>query len=119
MQEPTTADIVSWYKETSRLGEPGNIVIAGHLNYWGDPEGVFFDLAALEEGDIVTLTGPDGAAWQYQVTWTEEVSTETLPTDVTGPTEVESLTLITCSGEWNAAASEYDHRTVVRAERIG
>jgi LPXTG-site transpeptidase (sortase) family protein len=119
MQEPTTADVVSWYKETGRLGEPGNIVIAGHLNYWGDPEGVFFDLAALEEGDIVTLTGPDGDTYRYEVTWTEEVSTGTLPTDVTGPTEVESLTLITCSGEWNAAASEYDHRTVVRAERIG
>ena len=118
MQEPTTAEIVSWYKETNRLGETGNIVIAGHLNYWGVPEGVFFALDDLAEGDIITVIGPGGETYSYEVVWNRQVEVGTLPTEVVGPTEVESLTLITCGGEWDPSSSQYDHRTVVRAERI-
>jgi sortase (surface protein transpeptidase) len=35
--------------------------------------------------------------------------------EVVAATDEPSLTLITCGGVWNAAISEYDQRTVVRA----
>src|SRR3546814_14012882 len=31
MQAPSDEKMVSWYKETARLGENGNVVLAGHL----------------------------------------------------------------------------------------
>lgn len=37
MQQPPGADDVAWYKESARLGERGNVLLAGHLNFWGVP----------------------------------------------------------------------------------
>ena len=119
MQDPTTADQASWYKDTGRLGVDGNVIIAGHLNYWGIPEGVFFRLDQLEKNDVIELTDEDGELYRYQVTWVKNYpSDEAPPKDVVDGTGKELLTLITCGGEWNANAVEYNERTVVRAQLI-
>jgi sortase (surface protein transpeptidase) len=118
MQAPTGAEDVAWYKESARLGETGNILLAGHLNYWGVPEGVFFRLEALAEGDAVEIEGDDGETYRYIVEWAENFpSDEEPPEEALGHTSNQSLTLITCGGEWNIDMAEYDHRTVVRAVR--
>jgi LPXTG-site transpeptidase (sortase) family protein len=119
MQAPTTAEVVSWYKETERLGETGNIVMAGHLNYWGVPEGVFYDLSGVEEGDVITVTGDRGGVYEYVVTSVEELSIAEGPDEALATGDKETLTLITCGGEWDSSASEYQSRTVVKAERMG
>jgi LPXTG-site transpeptidase (sortase) family protein len=118
MQAPSDENIVSWYKETARLGEDGNVVLAGHLNYWGVPQAVFFAIDTLQEGDVISVTGEDGEVYEYEVQWVQQLDAFASPDEAVAPTGEESLTLITCGGEWNAAASEYDHRTVVRAVRI-
>jgi LPXTG-site transpeptidase (sortase) family protein len=119
MQAPTGPQVVSWYKETARPGETGNVVLAGHLNYWGVPEGVFFDLKNVEEGDVITLHDIDGAAYQYAVTSVEQVASDVVASEVLAPVEgQETLTLITCGGEWDSEVSEYDERTIVKAVRI-
>ncbi|MGH2550601.1 MAG: class F sortase, partial [Thermomicrobiales bacterium] len=102
----------------ARLGEDGNVVLAGHLNYWGIPQAVFFAIDTLQEGDVISVTGEDGELYQYEVQWVQQLDAFASPDEAVAPTDEESLTLITCGGEWNAAASEYDHRTVVRAVRI-
>ena len=56
LQDPTGPTLVTWYKETSRLGERGNGVYAGHLNYWGVTEGVFFAIKTLMMSDTVTAS---------------------------------------------------------------
>ncbi len=119
MEQPTGPELVTWYKETGRLGESNNVVIAGHLNYWGVPEGVFFYLSALKEGDRVEITGDDGNVYVYEVQWVRQESNLAPPAaEVIGPTDEPSLTLITCGGEWNAGISEYDERTVARAVQV-
>jgi sortase (surface protein transpeptidase) len=117
MQAPTTAEVVSWYKETQRLGETGNIVMAGHLNYWGVPEGVFFELENVKVGDIITVTGDQGGVYEYEVVSVEELPIAEGPDEALAAGDVETLTMITCGGEWDADASEYQSRTVVKAER--
>jgi LPXTG-site transpeptidase (sortase) family protein len=118
MQPPTTSDVTSWYRETARLGEQGNVVIAGHLNYWDDPEGVFHDIADLAVGDVVTVTGVDGGVYRYEVTDVELVPVDSDVSEEVGPGDGETLTLITCGGEWDASSSQYDARTIVHAKRI-
>jgi sortase (surface protein transpeptidase) len=119
MQQPTGPTDVAWYKETGRLGEPNNVVIAGHLNWWNVPEGVFFRLQDLQEGDRVEITGDDGRVYVYEVQWVrQESNLEPPAAEVIGPTDEPSLTLITCGGEWNADISEYDERTVARAVQV-
>jgi len=119
MEQPTGPELVTWYKETGRLGEDNNVVIAGHLNYWGVPEGVFFYLDQLREGDRMEVTGDDGKMYVFEVEWVRQESNLAPPdVEVIGPTDVPSLTLITCGGEWNAGISEYDERTVARAVMV-
>ena len=119
MQAPTGADVVSWYKSSPRLGQPGNMLLAGHLNWWGVPQAVFFYLNTLKPGDLVQVTGQGGEVYTYRVVWNRlEDATKPPTTEVVGPTKVPSLTLITCGGTWIPAASEYDSRTVVRAEFV-
>ncbi len=116
MQQPTGPSDVAWYKETPKLGAPGNIVMAGHLNYWGVPEGVFFNLATLRSGDRIELTGDSGKVFVYQVESVSQADATLPPAEgVLGVTTEPSLTLITCGGPWNAETSLYTERTVVRA----
>jgi sortase (surface protein transpeptidase) len=119
MQAPSGPNVVSWYKETARLGEQSNIVIAGHVNWWGVPEGPFFHLIDMQEGDRIEITGEDGNIYVYEVQWVRQESNLEAPDPgVVGPTGEQSLTLITCGGEWDASISEYNERTVVRAVQV-
>lgn len=116
MQQPTGETAVAWYKESPRLGEPGNMLFAGHLNWWGIPEAVFFRLGDLQEGDKIVVTDASGAEWTYRVVWVRQDDTFSPPSaEVVGSTAQPSITLITCGGEWHAETGLYDKRTVVRA----
>lgn len=118
MQQPTDEVHVAWYKESARLGERGNIHLAGHLNWWGVPEAVFFALDTLAEGDEVVILDEDGTEFTYTVEWSRQESNLEPPSDdALGMTPYQALTLITCSGAWNTDMDEYDRRTVVRARR--
>jgi sortase (surface protein transpeptidase) len=120
MQQPTGATDVAWYKETARLGERGNVLLAGHLNFWGVPEGVFFKLDILKPGDVVELEGEAGEPYRYVVEWVDQFpSDEEPPEEALGQTGEEAITLITCGGEWVTERAEYDHRTLARAYREG
>ncbi len=122
MQAPTGAEFASWYRETSRLGEEGPIVIAGHLNYWNTPEGPFYALAQMEAGDLISVTGDDGGLYQYEVRSAEQFPSDASPNELFASVDQsaggETMVLITCGGEWDASISEYNERTVVVATRV-
>jgi len=121
MQNPTGPFIVSWYEETSGLGAIGNAVFAGHVDYWDVGPAIFFNVRDLEEGDAIVVTGEDETRYTYNVVWKETVEVAGLTTDrigeLVGPTDDESVTLITCGGEFDYTTGEYLSRTVVRGER--
>lgn len=119
MQNPTGPWVVSWYKETAKLGQIGNCVCAGHLDYWDVGPAVFYNIGLLAPGDTVDLTGDDGEVYTYAVDWNELYDAANAPIqDIVGPTDAENLTLITCGGPFDYANGEYLQRTVVRATRV-
>ncbi len=122
MQNPTGPFVVSWYEETAGLGALGNAVFAGHVDYWDVGPAIFFNVRDLEEGDPIVLTGEDEQQYTYAVVWKETVEVAGLTTDrigeLVGPTDDESVTLITCGGEFDYTTGEYLSRTVVRGERL-
>ncbi len=119
MQDPTGPWVVSWYKETARLGETGNIVMAGHLDYWDVGPAVFYNIAQLTEGDRIEITGEDGQTYVYEVDWVRNYDNANAPIqEIVGPTDNESLTLITCGGPFDYVNGVYLQRTVVRAHRV-
>lgn len=119
MQNPTGPWVVSWYEETAELGTRGNVVLAGHINYWNVGDAVFANLAELQSGTEVVLSGEDGRPYRYAVEWVEtfevaELTSGTLQ-EVVSPTPESVVTLITCGGEFDYASGEYLSRTVARA----
>ncbi len=119
MQDPTGPEVVSWYDDSAKPGAPGNAVFAGHLNLGGYGPAVFADLSELREGDVITVTGKRGKTFRYAVAWVRTYDAAAGPwVDLTGPTQRQTLTLITCAPPWNPDIGHYQNRLVVRAVRI-
>lgn len=127
------ADVV-WYDMTlwpgmgGVPGEGGNAIFSGHVNYaayvpYADVNyrgnGVFALLGLLGNGDIIEVDFR-GQTLRYGV-----VSVRDLAADGPGWAQVwsnadgiDSITLYTCGGEFDATTREYSHRIVVRAQRL-
>jgi hypothetical protein len=119
MLDPSGPWVVSWYEQTAPLGQSGNMVMSGHLDYWDIGPAVFYDLAALTEGDDILVTGESGEVFVYTVTWArlyqlEELNSPAI-TEIVGETIEASVTLITCGGDFDPATGQYLSRYVVRA----
>jgi LPXTG-site transpeptidase (sortase) family protein len=128
------ADVV-WYnlKHTTGFGgEPGddkNAIFSGHTDYnypvayaqgarYAGP-GVFAGLNQLEVNDGIEITFK-GETTRYGVVWVKQVPEDSDWGAVfrSEQPEGDSITLITCTGEFDPATQEYSDRTVVRARRF-
>ena len=123
MQNPTGPWVVAWYEQTAQLGEPGNVVMAGHVDYWGVGPSVFYNVKNLAQGDEVALTGSDNSIHTYAVESIETIGVEELTSgrigELVGPMPGQVLTLITCGGEFDYVNGEYLSRTAIRATFSG
>lgn len=120
MQDPSGPWEVAWYENLGSLGSPGNVVMAGHIDYWNVGPSVFYNLGSVQPGAEVIVAGDDGLQYPFTVEWTELFTSDNMPMDeITGPTDTQSLTLITCGGAFDYVNGEYLQRTVVRATRSG
>lgn len=120
MSTPSGPWVVAWYPQTATLGEQGNVVLAGHVDFWGVGPSVFFNISKLQPGDEIVLTGEEGREYVYAVEWSKAFTLEELTdggklAEVSGPTDTRSLTLITCGGDFDYVNGEYLSRQVVRA----
>jgi hypothetical protein len=118
MPDPTGPWVVSWYENLGRLASNDNVVMAGHIDYWNVGPSVFYNLAALQPGDLIEVFGADGQDYAYAIDWIEQFDADRIDMDaVVGPTGGDALTLITCGGVFDYANGRYLQRTIVRASR--
>ena len=127
MMDPSGPWVVSWYDGLGKVGEGHNVVMAGHVDYWNTgPDGtagpaVFWDVPNMAPGDVIRVIGENGEEFEYAVEWVEqfdvatELTPEVIQKDIVGNTGQESLTLITCGGDFDPATGEYLKRWVLRA----
>jgi LPXTG-site transpeptidase (sortase) family protein len=122
MGDPSGPFVVGWYRESGRLTETDNVVMSGHLDYWGVGRAVFYHLGALDEGDGIRVLGDDDAEYAYEVEWVRRIRTKDSGPEaileVVNTTAEERLTLITCGGDYDRETGEYEERTVVRARPV-
>jgi hypothetical protein len=122
MANPTGPWVVAWYRQTATLGEQGNVVLAGHVDYWNVGPSVFYNLRDLVAGDIISLAGENGTRYDYAVEWVDTFDIDQLTggklAEVVGPTDTPSVTLITCGGEFDYVNGEYLSRMVVRGTLV-
>ena len=124
MLDPSGPWVVTWYSQLGKVGQGGNVVMAGHVDYWDTGPAIFWSVPSLQPGDILRVIGENGETIEYAIEWSQlfnvatELTPEVIQTQVVGDTGQESLTLITCGGDFDAAAGEYLHRYVIRANKI-
>jgi sortase A len=110
------SDVVGWHYQSALLGEPGNTVLNGHHNVYGE---VFKDLSLIQKGDEIIISS-EAEDYYYQV-----ASVMILPERFESrevrlqnarwieSSEDERITLISC---WPYDSNS--HRVVVVAYRI-
>jgi hypothetical protein len=122
MQDPSGPWVVAWYSQLSKVGEGSNVVMAGHVDYWDVGPAIFQGVPSLAPGDIISVIGENGEKYDYQVEWAQlfdvasQLTPEVIQKDIVGPQGKETLTLITCGGQFDG--QEYLQRFVVRANKI-
>ncbi|RJS45960.1 class F sortase [Nocardioides cavernaquae] len=109
------ADTASWYDRSPNPGDVGPAIVAGHVDSRTGPA-VFFRLRELRRGDRVLVDRSDGRRATFTVDHVDEVAKDAFPTRrVYGATPRPELRLITCGGDFDAAAGHYLANVVVFA----
>jgi LPXTG-site transpeptidase (sortase) family protein len=109
-------------------GKGGNVVMAGHVDSGLRPckngtvqppcQAVLWDLSEMRVGDEVEIRY-GGQSIKYRVTANPSIKTgEADWTKIVTSTAEESLTVITCGGDFNRVTREYGSRQVLTAVRI-
>jgi len=116
MTVPTDPNNVGWYKKGSLVGQTGNIVFAGHFDWFDGQKGVFYNLNKVQVGDKVEISG-NNKSLVYQVYETKYVpiDDEGAVLDAFRDSTNSELTLITCGGVWDNVKQSYDKRFLVKA----
>jgi LPXTG-site transpeptidase (sortase) family protein len=115
MEAPPTPDVVGWYRTSARAGDPGNLVLAGHVD-WGTNTAVFWGLRELSPSDPIIVRGADNVDHEYRVEWNRVVSrTDSAAVQYVRGSNDSILTLITCDGVYDRTLHDYSDRRIVRA----
>lgn len=132
LPDPIGPSDVMWYDFGSRKdvggvpGAGGNAVLAGHVDRAGFVDyagvqysgpGILFWLDRLEAGDVIEITA-NGKTLRYGVVWAKEVSASTNWNELFSAKVLgDSITIVTCGGDFDYTRHEYNSRYVVRAVR--
>ena len=119
LKTPNNIFDVGWYESSGKPGSGGTMVIDGH-NGGPHVHGVFKDLPDLNEGDIIVVERGDGVKYRYAVVENKTVplgeSNAYMSVAMRSPKAgTESVTLITCTGEWSQVQKTYLSRQFTRA----
>ena len=90
-------------------------MILGHADSKGGPA-VFYRLRQLRRGDQIKIGRADGSAARFVVQRTEQYPKHWFPTgEGYYPTLTPTLRLVTCGGDFDAAAGHYRSNVIVFA----
>ena len=119
MEVPPGAYPVGWYNGSVTPGQQGAAVLAGHVDWKGEP-GAFYGLRELVSGDTVEVGRADGSVATFRVDRVEEHPKDSFPTEaVYGEIDHAGLRLITCGGVFDEDTGEYLSNVVVFARLVG
>ena len=114
MDVPVLPQDVGLYRFGASIGDVGNAVIAGHLDYYNVGPAVFWDLGKLKPGDTVEVYTSQKTKLTFQVNDVQIYPDAQFPRDtVFGGSGNRNLNLVTCEGSFDPVSSNYNRRLVV------
>ncbi|THA58597.1 class F sortase [Streptomyces sp. A0958] len=112
---PNDKNLVGWFKDGATPGERGASIVAGHVDTTTGPA-VFLQLRFLQPGASVDITRADGTVASFSVDTVETFSKADFPDKkVYADTPDAQLRLITCGGNYDRKAKDYEDNVVVFA----
>jgi sortase (surface protein transpeptidase) len=108
---------VGWYKYGPLPGEAGSAVMAGHVVGINGQPGIFINLSRLAPGDLVSVVDAKGQSVSFTVRASQTYNPAQADASVFNSASGTHLNLITCAGDWDAAAHHYLSRLVVFADK--
>jgi sortase (surface protein transpeptidase) len=119
MEVPPGAYPVGWYDRSPTPGQLGPAVLAGHVDWEGEP-GAFAGLDELLPGDTVEVGRADGSTAVFVVDRVEEHAKDAFPSDaVYGDLDHAGLRLVTCGGAFDEDTGDYADNVIVFAHLTG
>lgn len=120
LKAPSNIYDVGWYNASSQPGDPGAMLMDGHVSSW-ESDGVFKNIKKLVPGDELTVERGDGQVFRYRVMKSQaydEAQTD-MQAALQPVTEGKNgLNLITCYGRIKPGTSEFEQRLIVFTEQI-
>lgn len=123
MPNPNGPEDVAWYDFSQwpglggLPGKGGNVVLAGHVDYINYGPAVFWRLHELEPGDTIEIRLGDGTTATYKIEFNKTIEAAAADwTPIVEATADESVTLITCGGEFSAG--HYTNRQIIWGRRV-
>lgn len=121
MDVPATLVDVGWYNRSARVGADSkySVLVDGHYGTDKRP-GIFYNLHKITKDAVIEVEGNSGKVAKYKVVEIERRRLEEV--DMKKAFNVysgakQSITLITCEGEYDTARATYNDRIVVYAVR--
>ncbi|MCK6078131.1 class F sortase [Paenibacillus silvae] len=115
---PKSSEVAGYYEDGIKPGEPGNALIAGHVDDYKGP-GIFYPLKKVKPGSFVLLFDAKNDVLVYRVEQNESYFTQDAPLDrIFGDTNEYRLNLITCTGIYNRNKKEHEQRLVVYTQLV-
>ena len=118
MNLPSNGWNAGWYKGGPIPGAPGDAVIEGHAGFPDQPM-IFGKLSTLRSGDQVVVVLADGSKRLFVVVSKATFPVGSAPAGMGEPYGLPRLTLVTCSGSFDANTFSYSKRLVVELSYAG
>ncbi|AKG34776.1 class F sortase [Paenibacillus durus] len=118
LEVPKSSEVAGVFIEGVLPGQPGNAIIAGHVDNYKGPA-IFYPLKKLKPEDPVLLSDEVGNYLVFRVVAVESYPTAKAPLEkIFGDTNQSQLNLITCTGKYNRKKKEHEKRLVVYTRLI-
>ena len=118
MNLPVNGWNAGWYKGGPIPGAPGDAVIEGHAGFPDQPM-IFGKLSTLRPGDQVVIVLADGSKRLFAVVSKATFPVGSAPAGMGEPYGPPRLTLVTCTGSFDANTFSYSRRLVVELSYSG
>jgi len=114
VEVPENPARAGWFDQGPSPGQPGSSVVLGHVDSVEGPA-VFHDLARLKPGSTIEVRLSDGAVATFRVDRVATYDNEEFPAErvYAGDPTRRTLNLVTCGGEYDAAAGGWQSNVVV------
>ncbi|MFJ8111867.1 class F sortase [Streptomyces sp. NPDC096132] len=112
---PNDTNLVGWHAAGPSPGEPGTAIIAGHVDT-KTSAAVFAELRYLKKGDVFDVQRTDQSIAHFVIDDVKTYAKDAFPSErVYGDTPRAEARLITCAGNYDHTAKDYEDNLVVFA----